>query len=1183
MARRSRSKHTGFIETLRDPGDYLIAPDAKTGRPGLFEAYSENDEPLIVKEWKRAADKDDADLQEIWHHELRQLHRLGGYPNAVETIAPLHSAGIDSKGFYLALAPGERRPLQLLIDRAPGSHWLRQHRSPGPRARIWRNLKRLAAGLETLHVQGLLHRNIDGWAVLTTGSDEPDFLLTGFEWSMRIMGATPTPRRRAATTGEMDSFSRDWSQFGELAATLLGADRKRLADKSIIPSAVSGHLPASEVRLLRELLYIDVLDRLDGELVALRIDEIVGSLGAEAAGRDAKLHLVFRLAPGAPITDRIRREDPDIEANDLIAQFDWIRADLAEAPLLLFLRTREEDSDGRLVLRGHRLCYSLKPYQINRESSSSWDFALCESVERDAPVPFNLLGQQPIPVGMLELMTQREARERFPRLRGKLRSWDELRRRFLRLTTNVTEEDLTHRAFVLTQFIETLLAATDVFPIDIVKEPSTLANADDQFRLKVRTRVESERDALSDALGLRRPAVRLNEMLAGDGVGREGWTLTESKLLGNRESNDTDWKFEQVDSSTRGPKLYEFSGETPSPPLTSAYLIPSDAVGRDVVFQRRIKAMRALRDHEELLKMIGDRRRRVMESHDPVERDTAFLALDASKQQALTEIIGTLPIYLVQGPPGVGKTFLVRELAMRRFKEEPTVRLLLTAQSNAAIDHLLEELVPAISASEDPPLIIRSKARDAHGAVSEYDTSEKAKSLLAAFVTSPLAQAADDRLRKQLVELAGQSEAGARGASRAIGTQSPAAMMKAFESVVLRSANLVFATTAAGDLERLIDEKSQFDWTIVEEAGKATGGELIAPQLLSHRRLMIGDHKQLPPFGADRMIEILKDPDKVASALAVGQEFIGRTLRDDTTDEILDELEGELDVPALCARALELVTLFETMIEAELGRQAKGRGGRPIAKRLELQHRMHPAIARIVSKCFYDGALDTHPDCRARFETEERPFRSVDATCLPEKPIIVVDMPSLQATIDKKIGDRRPRWHNPDEVKVVLDVLAQLRAVDGKRPTLAVLSPYREQVIRLRRVIDDATEGFGHLGGFATATRQDRYVETVDSFQGSEADVVIISLVRNNDHSNVKGALGFLSDFRRMNVLLSRARWQLILIGSIDFLAEILKLAKGTDDEAGVAFLQLLLDGFAEEKSNGFAVFRSPVELRGRK
>ena len=65
------------------------------------------------------------------------------------------------------------------------------------------------------------------------------------------------------------------------------------------------------------------------------------------------------------------------------------------------------------------------------------------------------------------------------------------------------------------------------------------------------------------------------------------------------------------------------------------------------------------------------------------------------------------------------------------------------------------------------------------------------------------------------------------------------------EGLILRAANVVFATTNSAEIERLIDERGQFDWSIVEEAGKATGSELISPLLLSHRRLMIGDHKQV--------------------------------------------------------------------------------------------------------------------------------------------------------------------------------------------------------------------------------------------------------------------------------------------------------------------------------------------------
>ena len=52
-------------------------------------------------------------------------------------------------------------------------------------------------------------------------------------------------------------------------------------------------------------------------------------------------------------------------------------------------------------------------------------------------------------------------------------------------------------------------------------------------------------------------------------------------------------------------------------------------------------------------------------------------------------------------------------------------------------------------------------------------------------------------------------------------------------------------------------------------------------------------------------------------------------------------------------------------------------------------------------------------------------------------------------------------------------------------------------------------------------------VDTIDSFQGQERDIIYIVLVR----SNVKGEIGFLSDYRRMNVAMTRARKKLIVIG----------------------------------------------------
>ena len=71
--------------------------------------------------------------------------------------------------------------------------------------------------------------------------------------------------------------------------------------------------------------------------------------------------------------------------------------------------------------------------------------------------------------------------------------------------------------------------------------------------------------------------------------------------------------------------------------------------------------------------------------------------------------------------------------------------------------------------------------------------------------------------------------------------------LNAVSSLVLDSANIVISTANSPDIERLVEAREQFDWVIVEEAAKATGPELVGPLMLSGRRLLIGDHHQLPP------------------------------------------------------------------------------------------------------------------------------------------------------------------------------------------------------------------------------------------------------------------------------------------------------------------------------------------------
>jgi hypothetical protein len=1020
---------------------------------------------------------------------------------------------------------------------------------------------------------------------LTAGSEEADFQLTGFEWSMRIVGAEAAgrvPKQQKLNTH--DSFLKDWQMFGELAATLLGVKHNRLYDRSIAAFEVADHLGVEEAHLLRNIVQVQPLIPLDGETIAARIDEVLRHLAAEVAKRDPKLYVAFRLGSGTTLAERVREvSDDEIETDDMDAQLAFIKDDLYESPMLLALKPRDGAAGLRLVIRGKHLTYVLQEYRAPRSSTTTWEFAYCEGVEKIVPAPVNVIGQRVLDSEALELLVLGEAAARFPRLRGKLTSWDDMRRKFIAETLPVTKEQMVHRALSLVQFLEALYAAAEVYPVEVVQSPTIVVNSDEgQATLRLRTRIDPERDNLSKALKLKAPVVRLNQVLNGDGVRPEGWILSDSKSLGDRSDSNTDWRFESVEQGAGSPPEFFFSGPNPAPLLQNPVLIPEGSVGRDVQFRRRLKALKALKEHQELLGMIADPRRRVVESHDDLKEDAAFLSLDNSKQDALRELTSTIPLYLVQGPPGVGKTRLVRDLVRRRFTEEPTSRLLLTAQSNAAIDHLMDELEPLLDFGTGAgPLVVRCSGKDSSEAPSKFDIREQSVGLLNKLAASDLVAELPSPLQTTLASLASAGAASSHGASSAsprkgaatVSGRSAAQALRAFEGVVARAANVVFATTNSSELERLIEERGQFDWAIVEEAAKATGSELISPLLLSHRRLMIGDHKQLPPFASDQLIELLNSPEKVAEVLQIGDEFVGQSLRDSTTDEIVDETEeNENELPTLCAEALRVLTYFETTIESEYARQARGKGGRPIAKKLTAQHRMHPGIASLVSRCFYERELKTHDDCANRYANEKRPYDSTDHTRLPLSPIVVIDMPYVQSTIGQKTGDRRPRWNNPLEVEAVMRVLKLLvpSSTTGKAPTLAVLSPYSQQVSRLDAAIgDERAAGQTILKGFDPPVHSGAVCHTVDSFQGSEADIVVISLVRNNQHSNVRNALGFLTDVRRMNVLLSRARWQLILVASLDFLGEVVAAAKGDEEAKAVFHIAEMLDELNEGQRRG--------------
>jgi ATP-dependent RNA/DNA helicase IGHMBP2 len=99
---------------------------------------------------------------------------------------------------------------------------------------------------------------------------------------------------------------------------------------------------------------------------------------------------------------------------------------------------------------------------------------------------------------------------------------------------------------------------------------------------------------------------------------------------------------------------------------------------------------------------------------------------------------------------------------------------------------------------------------------------------------------------------------------------------------------------------------------------------------------------------------------------------------------------------------------------------------------------------------------------------------------------------------------------NEGEARLVLKLWDELAEAGVKPHWAALISPYAAQVRKLRHAVPPKLE-----------------VGTVDGFQGREKEVILLSLVRSNE----TGEVGFLSDTRRMNVAMTRARRLLIVVG----------------------------------------------------
>lgn len=1198
-------------------GRYEIAGrvDSETGEGQLWAANDtmEYVPPYLCKTWHFYDSKPDDVQRALWDAELRTLYQVRSTPGSEESLLQLHDVGIDSEQrcFVMVFKTEGLHTLASLLARRSEHEWLSG--SSSGRRELWQMLNRIAEGLALLHEQQVVHRSVSPESVfLDSGKGPESCLLGGFEWSVRLGRPTSAQPSRVAwgtapeALGDGAAFGpdADWFAFGMLVARcMLDIEHLRATpDPKRRYQLVLDHLAKARRKLTSlECDFIELLIADEPEIrpkhgveVTAAIRDIVHALQQPSAGADGALRHLVVINPGNRSLQQTclelgLRESLQLGPAD---PFDPSRPEHS-SKLLSFLF--DDFSDGatlapipnrdEYILSGRSVHLRIGPARTATGISRSWQNAFCEGT-RDY-FTADPTRQVEIPAGRIAFFNTKNYRQQSNML-GSAPSWETLLPKNDKGRRRREAQERFAEFVRFTNQIDILIRDAELFRCqvtDVQHAPNGMVDSvtvEEVPRLNVPMSMFQLDDGMAEFL--------LREKHSGKpGSNLIHLSSPESETIGWPVSAvEPEWRVDTVDvpghTATLRPETEVLQAPEPG---DIKVLRTKGLKGQVHLIRRRKEAIGRLAKHTYLLESLSEPGQVIMDSGlvdlpVPLSPKT----VDPSKRGQIEKILGVRPIYALQGPPGTGKTHMVAWLLREILAEDPVAQILITAQAHPAVDVLLDRVKDAFDeVSEDRrPLAIRLRrtntnqsgdsSRDEPGSerqVAREVLERTIKRLEEAVGRQGLSKVQSDWLeacRKMLAELR------TRDASSAT----------EFRELVKRSASITYSTAADGDLAALAGEVS-YDWTIVEEAGKAHGFEMALPLSLGHRWLLIGDPKQLPPYQIENYQSAVSTMDETVEALE-HMEGLGSLLDRDLLNSWRARTdEQRTQFGEYCK---EWLKLFEQL--HKLCSYHEHEGGL-----LTGQHRMHPDIGELVSQTYYDGRLQHYTRDRETQQPLEKFLHGCVAPAeIRGKAVVWLDLPT--AAQAPEVGEKTtPKYSNLAEAHALERFLRSLQAGPGgdpgKRLELAVLSPYAQQVGQLRKHLDTpglraALEAHGlelapdprRLESDSAANRQDGFF-TVDSFQGNQSDIIAVSLVRNNTKQPGDG-LGFLKEASRMNVLISRAERLLVLVGSWEFFRrQVAHVSRKKEEDDPLRHWGLAVDQLEGWFSTGQAV-RVDADLR---
>lgn len=486
---------------------------------------------------------------------------------------------------------------------------------------------------------------------------------------------------------------------------------------------------------------------------------------------------------------------------------------------------------------------------------------------------------------------------------------------------------------------------------------------------------------------------------------------------------------------------------------------------------------------------------------NPELNDSQNMAIDMSLTHSASRI---------WGPPGTGKTttlaLLVQELVNRG------ERVLLTSNTHAALDQVLQGLLKLKSinsAVEQGKLLRLGRCLPEHRHCALKTVTKRLNTQLRQNWEKAEIKLATIRETVKLVEeplRVLQSETG------------PSEQLVLFESAEPKGLPLNF-------LQNLVGETRGTSWSSLAPSYQC---ELLERHMARLKKLRKGYSNKIADYRETLQQQQQKTTQRALIILStLANLTTNRWMEEQSFDNVIVEEAGMAILPAFfvaCARADKrtiavgdprqlpsILTSRDPFVKQALGRNIFEMGKAPKTM-LSIQYRMHPEIGELVSHLTYEGRLKS-----ARTAEEFEDFTRRD----PLEGGALAGFDLQGSSTCQKLPGQSSRF-NEDSAQVCLKLAR--RAVEAGFEEIAIITPYRQQVRTLRRLMPD--------------NLRDRVeCDTVHRYQGKERGVVLVDLV----DGEAFGPGSLLRDDRGsaaqlLNVALSRAQYKLFLIGELNYL-----------------------------------------------